>query len=67
MNILTMFLDVHDEDHLLFKLPALIIFWAYLPVEMEQFFEGLVPRWQNILDDRHNECRLHSVGQKTRH
>jgi hypothetical protein len=33
--------DVHDKDHLLLELSLLIVFWAYFPVEVQQFLESL--------------------------
>lgn len=42
----------------MFKLPILVILWTDFPIKVQQLLELLVPRWHNILDDGHYQCRL---------
>jgi hypothetical protein len=52
--IAIVFLDLHDEDHLLFEFPVLVI----PPSKNGAFFECFVSRRQNVLDDRHKITKI---------
>ena len=55
--------DAHDENHLLFQLPIVVVFWTYFPVEVEKLFQRLVFGRKHILDDWHQELGLSTVGR----
>ena len=48
-------MDIHDKDHLLLELAALVVLRAYLPVEVQQLLELLALGGHAILDDRHEQ------------
>ncbi len=51
-------MDSHNENHLLFQLPIVVVLGTDFPVEMQQLLEVFVARRHTILDYRHEQLRL---------